>query len=64
MYAISMFRYMVATQFEISDARAVFPCVDEPSVKAIFHLTLIYPTAYVALGNMMEKIPIDLQFVV
>ena len=46
---------MVATQFEPISARTMYPSFDEPIYKAIFNLELIYPTAYVALGNMLEQ---------
>lgn len=45
--------YILATQFEvICGARCVFPSFDDPSFKANFTVSLIYPTAFQALGNM------------
>lgn len=41
-----MFLHLQAT-----DARMVFPCWDEPSLKATFDLTLIVPKELVALSN-------------
>jgi aminopeptidase N len=44
---------MLATQFEATAARRAFPCMDEPSLKANFTLTLDgLPVGYTALGNM------------
>uniref|UniRef100_A0A8C2X9V6 Aminopeptidase n=1 Tax=Cyclopterus lumpus TaxID=8103 RepID=A0A8C2X9V6_CYCLU len=34
-----------------SDARTVFPCFDEPEMKAVFHVTIIHRRDTVALGN-------------
>ncbi|EYC36072.1 hypothetical protein Y032_0937g3120 [Ancylostoma ceylanicum] len=46
--------WMVATKLEAFHARKVFPCMDEPIYKAVFHIELTYPTAHVALSNMLE----------
>jgi puromycin-sensitive aminopeptidase len=43
---------MASTQFEATDARRAFPCWDEPSLKATFHLTLNIPSSLVAVSNM------------
>jgi len=51
----AFYSFMVATQFEPIDARSLYPSFDEPIYKAIFNVQLIYPTAYVALGNMPEQ---------
>lgn len=45
-------RYLASTQMQAFDARKVFPCFDEPSLKARFAVTIVYPTGYVALSNM------------
>ncbi|VDK25103.1 unnamed protein product [Anisakis simplex] len=45
---------------EPARARAVFPCLDEPAYKAIFHITLIYPSGLIALANTMERTPVPL----
>ncbi|RCN33636.1 peptidase family M1 [Ancylostoma caninum] len=47
--------WMVATKLEAFHARKVFPCMDEPIYKAVFHIELTYPTAHVALSNMLEQ---------
>lgn len=52
---------MVATQMEPGLARSVFPCLDEPAYKAIFHITLIYPDGFVALANTMERTPVPVR---
>ncbi|MEK6933203.1 MAG: M1 family metallopeptidase [Nanoarchaeota archaeon] len=46
---------MISTQFEPNDARACFPCFDEPSLKAKFNLTLITPRNLDAISNMPIK---------
>eukprot|EP00927_Polykrikos_kofoidii_P021662 TRINITY_DN20438_c0_g1_i1.p1 TRINITY_DN20438_c0_g1~~TRINITY_DN20438_c0_g1_i1.p1 ORF type:complete len:884 (-),score=168.66 TRINITY_DN20438_c0_g1_i1:86-2737(-) len=45
-------RHMACTQFEAIDARRCFPCWDEPAVKAVFVVTLVYPSHLKALANM------------
>ncbi len=46
---------LAATQFEASDARRVFPCLDEPGFKAPWALTLEVPRGAVALANGRER---------
>ncbi len=41
----------IFTQFESTDARAAFPCFDEPSYKVPWQLTLSVPQAYDAISN-------------
>ena len=43
---------MASTQFESLDARRCFPCVDEPSAKAVFGLTLTVQSQLQVLSNM------------
>lgn len=45
-------RWGAATQFEATDARRVFVCVDEPEAKARFRASLIVPKGLTALSNM------------
>src|SRR5437016_602748 len=42
----------LGTQFEPSDARRFFPCWDEPSFRARFHLTVVVPQNWLAVSNM------------
>ncbi|VDM38182.1 unnamed protein product [Toxocara canis] len=49
--------FMLATHLEPARARWVFPCLDEPAYKAVFHFTLIFPKGMVALANSMERTP-------
>jgi puromycin-sensitive aminopeptidase len=42
----------VFTQCEATDARRIFPCFDEPALKARFRLTAIIPARLSALSNM------------
>ena len=43
---------MLASQFEFSSARRVFPCWDNPSSKATFMLSVTLPAAFAAISNM------------
>jgi len=45
-------RHLATTQFEAIDARRCFPCWDEPSRKAVFVVTLVYPATLMAISNM------------
>lgn len=49
------FHYMFSTQFESSDARRAFPCLDEPNLKASFEFDIEIPDDQTALSNMPEK---------
>ncbi|XP_074060003.1 aminopeptidase Q [Macrotis lagotis] len=45
-------RALIASQLEPSFARAIYPCFDEPAMKATFNFTIIHHPTYVALSNM------------
>ena len=45
-------RALLASQLEPTFARNVFPCFDEPALKATFNITIIHHPSYVALSNM------------
>ncbi|XP_077084022.1 aminopeptidase N isoform X3 [Siphateles boraxobius] len=47
-------KVVATTQMQPTFARKTFPCFDEPSMKAVFHLTLLHPPGTVALANGME----------
>uniref|UniRef100_A0A8C4M8F9 Aminopeptidase n=1 Tax=Equus asinus asinus TaxID=83772 RepID=A0A8C4M8F9_EQUAS len=45
-------RALLASHLEPTFARYVFPCFDEPALKATFSITIIHHSSYVALSNM------------
>lgn len=48
---ICIHRFLAATNMEPTDARRVFPCFDEPDMKAVFDVTIIHREGTTALGN-------------
>ncbi|CAI5451505.1 unnamed protein product [Caenorhabditis angaria] len=48
-------KYILATHLQMTEARTVLPCIDIPSAKAQFAVTLIHPIGTHAVGNMMEN---------
>ena len=53
-------RYLATTQFEATDARRAFPCWDEPALKAVFDVTLVFADGYQAVSNtpaVAESLP-------
>ena len=48
-------RYIIASQFEEIYARRVFPCIDHPSQKAIFHVEFIIDKNFVGVSNTSIK---------
>lgn len=46
-------KYLAATQLEATDARRAFPCFDEPSIKAVFDVTLMIPKGHTAISNTL-----------
>uniref|UniRef100_A0A8C0BUF9 Laeverin n=1 Tax=Buteo japonicus TaxID=224669 RepID=A0A8C0BUF9_9AVES len=50
---INIFIVMViASQLEPTYARTVYPCFDEPAMKATFNIRIVHDPSYVALSNM------------
>ncbi|CAH7017408.1 aminopeptidase Q [Phodopus roborovskii] len=47
-------RALIASQMEPTFARNVFPCFDEPALKATFNITIIHHPGYVTLSNMPQ----------
>lgn len=47
--------YILTSQFEAVDARAAFPCFDEPAFKATFDVTMIIEKDLDAVSNMPRK---------
>ena len=48
-------KYLLSSQFEPSDARAAFPCFDEPNFKATFDISFIINQSLEAVSNMPIK---------
>lgn len=46
-------RYLAASHFEEIGARQVFPCIDDPSAKAVFEFTLIVAKGLTAISNTL-----------
>ncbi|KAM7414030.1 hypothetical protein PAMA_019041 [Pampus argenteus] len=47
-------RFLVVTDLQPTSAREVFPCFDEPEMKAVFDVTVIHRRDTTALGNMAQ----------
>jgi aminopeptidase N len=43
---------MAITKMEPHYARRMFPCFDEPALKATFNITVLRKSSHVALSNM------------
>lgn len=46
-----MCRWLATSHFEPTDARAAFPCFDEPALKANFTLTVVRQPSQISLFN-------------
>ncbi|XP_038130385.1 aminopeptidase N-like [Cyprinodon tularosa] len=53
-------RFLAATDLEPTGARQIFPCFDEPDMKAVFQLKVIHRRKTKALANTAGKAPIIL----
>jgi tricorn protease interacting factor F2/3 len=47
--------YILSTQFEESDARRAFPCIDNPAYKATFDIAMVVDKDLQAISNMPAK---------
>ncbi|XP_058802320.1 aminopeptidase N-like [Phymastichus coffea] len=45
-------RWILSTQMEATGARNVFPCFDEPALRAVFQISVVVPQNYTAISNM------------
>lgn len=48
-------KWVLGTQFQAIEARSVFPCYDEPAIRANFQLTVGHSSKYSAISNMPVK---------
>ena len=59
LHILCMCRYLISTQFESTDARKSFPCLDEPSFKSTFQVSLWRKDPMVALTNTPNTTEVD-----
>ncbi|XP_013916896.1 PREDICTED: aminopeptidase Q [Thamnophis sirtalis] len=45
-------RWIIVSQLQPTAARHVYPCFDEPAMKATFNISIIHHPSYIALSNM------------
>lgn len=48
-------RFLATSLLQPTDARKVFPCFDEPALKAVFEITIIHRPGTKALSNEDKK---------
>ncbi len=48
---VSTNRFLATSMLQPTSARKVFPCFDEPALKAVFHITIIHKPGTTALSN-------------
>nr|XP_028604951.1 aminopeptidase Q [Podarcis muralis] len=48
-------RWLIASHLEPVDARRVYPCFDEPAMKATFNISIVHHPSYKVLSNMPIK---------
>ncbi len=48
-------QHLLTSQFEAANARAAFPCFDEPAFKATFDVSLTIPSKWFPISNMLIK---------
>ncbi|KAJ8281245.1 hypothetical protein GJAV_G00065250 [Gymnothorax javanicus] len=53
-------RYFAVTMMESIWASKVFPCFDEPAMKAVFNVTIIHRKGFQALSNMPQKEQVEM----
>ncbi|TMS05589.1 Aminopeptidase N [Larimichthys crocea] len=49
-------RFLAATNMEPTETRRVFPCFDEPEMKAVFHVTIVHRLNTRALANEQKSV--------
>ncbi|XP_032687771.1 uncharacterized protein LOC116851947 [Odontomachus brunneus] len=52
-------RWLVTNLFQPNAARRIFPCWDQPEIKASFNISIVHPTAYRVLSNMPTVAELD-----